>query len=256
MGCYRLGVGELDGTTYRSCTRLNPPGLLHCVASHSHIQQTPYPCLLTSAFPSLNITSIIFPFNLRLSLPPLPAIKAQPTLLRLECNDATLRKEEDVPLRCLDALPALVRDLKIAVHDDLHLVVGVGVDERGARVEAVKARGDGVGCAVAVGAVSEGVSYLDRKVRGAEGEVECLDEERGEFWRSDRKERRGGERREDVAQEGILIPYQREGLCEFRLCVGVVLEGLGGGGSHCGSGDLRGCGRRLLFLDGAKEGTH
>ncbi len=61
-------------------------------------------------------------------------------------------------------------------------------------------------------------------------------------------------RREDVAQEGILVPDERECFCKLGLCVGVVLEGLGGGGSH---GGLLGRSRRRgLLLDGAEEGTH
>lgn len=65
-------------------------------------------------------------------------------------------------------------------------------------------------------------------------------------------------RREYIAQEGILVSNQRECLCELSLSVGVMLEGLGGGGTHCGSGGLLGFmrRRRSLLLDGAKEGSH
>lgn len=63
-------------------------------------------------------------------------------------------------------------------------------------------------------------------------------------------------RGEDVAQEGILVPDQRERLCELGLRIGVVLEGVRGGGSHGGSGGLLGCGRGGLLLDGTEEGTH
>ena len=77
-------------------------------------------------------------------LSPLPAIKPQPPLLRLKSNHTPLGKEEDIALRRLDTLPALIRNFKVTIHDDLHLVIGIGVDERGARVEAVEARGDGV----------------------------------------------------------------------------------------------------------------
>ena len=84
-------------------------------------------------------------------LPPLSHKKPQPAPLRLKRNHAPLRKEKHVALRRLDALPALVRDLKVTVNDDFHLVVGVGVDERGAWFEAVEAGGDGVVFAVTVG---------------------------------------------------------------------------------------------------------
>lgn len=92
------------------------------------------------------------PFTSNLSgiLPPLPAIKPQPPLLRLERDHAPLGKEEHIALRRLDTLAALIRDFKVTVHDDLHLVVGIGVDERGAGVETVEAGGDGVVFAVTV----------------------------------------------------------------------------------------------------------
>ena len=60
---------------------------------------------------------------------------------------------------------------------------------------------------------------------------------------------------EDVPKECILVPNQRKGLCELGLSVGVVLEGLGGGGSHGVSGGLLDCGRRL-WPDLAEKGTH
>ena len=64
-----------------------------------------------------------------------------------------------------------------------------------------------------------------------------------------RRDKRG----EDIAQECILVPDERQHLCELGLCVGVVLEGLGCGGTHGGRG---GCSSRGLLLDGAKEGAH
>ena len=44
--------------------------------------------------------------------------------------------------RCL---ATLITDLKIAVHNDLHFIVSVGIDERCAWVETVEASGDGSG---------------------------------------------------------------------------------------------------------------
>lgn len=64
------------------------------------------------------------------------------------------------------------------------------------------------------------------------------------------------ERREDIAQERILVPDERKRLRELGLCVGVVLECLGGGGTHSESGGFVCCRRRGLLLDGAEEGTH
>ena len=66
----------------------------------------------------------------------------------------------------------------------------------------------------------------------------------------------GDGRREDVAQEGVLVADERQRLCEFGLGVGVVLEGVGGGGTHSGSGAFLGCRSGGLLLEGAEEGTH
>ena len=60
-------------------------------------------------------------------------------------------------------------------------------------------------------------------------------------------------RREKISQKGVFVSNEGKRLCEFRLRVGVMLEGLRRGGSH---GDLLGGMRRGLLLDGAKEVTH
>ena len=90
------------------------------------------------------------PRNLRSVLRPLPTKKSQPPFLRLERNHAALWEKEHVALCRLDTLPTLIRYFKIAVHNDLHLVIGIGVDERGARLEAVEAGGYWVFGATAV----------------------------------------------------------------------------------------------------------
>ena len=61
---------------------------------------------------------------------------------------------------------------------------------------------------------------------------------------------------EDVSKESILVPNQRKCLCELGLSIGVVFEGLGGGGGHGVSGGLLACGRRQLLPDRAEKGTH
>lgn len=69
--------------------------------------------------------------------------------------------------------------------------------------------------------------------------------------------KQGGDvRREDVAQKRILVPDERECLCELGLRIGVVLKGFGGGGTHGGSGGLLGCGGEGLSLDATEERTH
>lgn len=91
-------------------------------------------------------------------------------------------------------------------------------------------------------------------------------------WGGDGMGRKGGReegnaRREDVAQEGVLVPDEGERLCELGLRVGVVLEGLrggvrrghggGGGGGRFGRGrGGGGGGGGLVLADGAEEGTH
>lgn len=66
----------------------------------------------------------------------------------------------------------------------------------------------------------------------------------------------GDGRREDVAQEGVLVADERQRLCEFGLCVGVVLEGVGRGGTHSRSSIFLGCRSGGHLLEGAEEGTH
>jgi len=62
-------------------------------------------------------------------LSPLPTEETQPPFYSLECDHASLRKEKHIALHCFDGLSTLIADLKVPIHDDLHLVVGVGVDE-------------------------------------------------------------------------------------------------------------------------------
>jgi hypothetical protein len=70
-----------------------------------------------------------------------------------------------------DALPRLaVRDLVLALNDDLHLVVGVGVDQRLALFEAVESRRDGfLGVDFVAGKVSISVSLAGCWVWGGGG---------------------------------------------------------------------------------------
>lgn len=64
------------------------------------------------------------------------------------------------------------------------------------------------------------------------------------------------ERRENIAQKRILVANKRERLRELGLCVGVVLESLGGGGTHSESGSFVFSRRRGFLLDGTEERTH
>ena len=78
------------------------------------------------------------------SLTPLPGIKGQAIGLRLESDDRALGKVKHVPGDRVDLLPGLVGDVEFALHDDLHLVVRVRVDQRSACLESVEATGNGL----------------------------------------------------------------------------------------------------------------
>ena len=101
--------------------------------------------LLSTPLSPLYLFSHHSPPNSSPILPPLPTEKPQPPLLRLKRNHTPLWKEKHIPLCSFDALATFIRDLEVAVDDYFHFVVGVGVDEGGAGVEAVEAGGDGGG---------------------------------------------------------------------------------------------------------------
>ena len=122
----------------------------------------------------------------------------------------------------MDFLARLVFDVVAAFDDDLHLVVGVRVDEGVAFFEAVEAAADGGG-GVEVLAVVAGVSWGEWGGRGLR---------RGESVPG-----------EYITEEGVVAGDA--GGFEGRLRFGVVLESRGGG-------DLRGVGhvgRPLLQND-------
>ncbi len=78
-------------------------------------------------------------------LPPLSTKEPQASLHSLESNHTPLGEEKHIALCSLHALSTLIRDFKVTIDDNLHLIVSVGVNERGAGVEAVEASGDGGG---------------------------------------------------------------------------------------------------------------
>ena len=117
---------------------------LHHLSPEAH----PYPPHANPPKPSTTLPPITLPPQpLSISrylcsvLRPLPTKESQPPFLRLERNLAALWKKEHVALCRLDALPTLIRYFKIAIHNDFHLVIGIGVDERSARLEAVEPGG-------------------------------------------------------------------------------------------------------------------
>jgi hypothetical protein len=65
--------------------------------------------------------------NLSSALRSLTNIKAQSESLGGEGNLGALLKVQNVALDSLDLLAGLITDLELAIYDDFHLVVGVGV---------------------------------------------------------------------------------------------------------------------------------
>lgn len=80
---------------------------------------------------------------LRSTLLPLSNIIRQPVTLRSKCNLGPLGEQEVIPRRSLVGLATGVGNREITFQDDLELVVGVGVLQRGALFQAEEARGDG-----------------------------------------------------------------------------------------------------------------
>jgi hypothetical protein len=66
-------------------------------------------------------------------------------VLSSEGDFGSLWEVEDIPLLGLNLLAGLVADGELAINNDLHLIVGVLVDERGALLEAVEASRDWLG---------------------------------------------------------------------------------------------------------------
>ena len=64
------------------------------------------------------------------------------------------------------------------------------------------------------------------------------------------------ERGEDIPQKCILVPNQRQCLCELSLRICIVLEGLRSRRTHVGSRGLVLARRRSLLLDRTEEGAH
>ena len=63
---------------------------------------------------------------------PLSSIKRQTIIIGLERDLGTSWEVKHVALRCFDLLASLVADVEVAFENDLHFVVMVFVDERGA----------------------------------------------------------------------------------------------------------------------------
>jgi len=116
------------------------PDLLQTSVSH-HLHASTYLPIpqLTNPFPSSHHrhSSAI--------LPSLSTKEPQASLHSLESNHTPLGEEKNIALCSLHALSTLIRDFKVTIDNNLHFIVRVGVDERGARVEAVEASGDGGG---------------------------------------------------------------------------------------------------------------
>lgn len=78
-------------------------------------------------------------FHLCSTLSPLSSIKSQSIITRLKLDLTTFREMEHISRNSMDCLPSFVRDVKGTFKDDLHLVVGVGVEEGSPLFETVEA---------------------------------------------------------------------------------------------------------------------
>lgn len=137
-------------------------------------------CIYT---PSLNIpiefnTSLLY---LRPILLPLPNKETQTKIVRLEGNLTPLGEEEHIAFFRLDFLARLVADIKVAVDDNLNLIVRVRVHERCSLFQAVEATADGL---VGVGGFAGG----------------------GVSRRTDRRKDEGEDRREGGAYDDTTSP--------------------------------------------------
>lgn len=145
--------------------------------------QLPSPHTPPSSFtPIQSITQFLLHLqhHSRTPPPPLPTKPRQPALPRPKPNHRALGEEKRIPLLRIHLLLHHIRplgvfelgDLHVAFEQDLHFVVGVGVDEFGAGEEAVESGGDGGGGVVAVFWVGEdGLAWLGEEKGG--GGVGC-----------------------------------------------------------------------------------
>lgn len=69
-------------------------------------------------------------------------VERQPVVVRRERDLSPLGEIKHISRAGSDLLARFIRDFELALEDDLHLVVGVGVDERGAFFQSVEAARD------------------------------------------------------------------------------------------------------------------
>lgn len=69
-------------------------------------------------------------------------VERQPVVVRRERDLRPLGEIKHISGGGSDLLARFIRDFELALEDDLHLVVGVGVDERGAFFQSVEATRD------------------------------------------------------------------------------------------------------------------
>ena len=179
-----------------------------CNNSKAHLKSTsPIP------HPLKTYTTLLCPHvmpRLCTILLPLPTKEPQPSVHRLECDLAALRKEKHISLPSLDRLPTLIRDLKVSLHDNLHLIVRVLVFEGCTWIEAVEARADWL---FRVNILTVIISQLGLLLSTA-SDARALAREMMALY----------VRCEDIREERVLVRDEREGFDEFCLRVTVVRE--------------------------------
>lgn len=88
--------------------------------------------------------SLLQPLLLRGVFGALAGVESQTVGISRESDNTALGKVEDVARLSVDLLAGLVRDGELSFQNDLHLVVGVGVDKWGAFLKAVETARDGL----------------------------------------------------------------------------------------------------------------
>ena len=76
--------------------------------------------------------------NLRTTLLSLAGIESQPICLSLESDDSALGKVKHISRNSMYFLTGLIGNVKLPLDNDLHLMVGIGIDEWGAGFESVE----------------------------------------------------------------------------------------------------------------------
>jgi len=74
----------------------------------------------------------------------LTTVETQAIAVGGKCDFAALGEIEDIAGRGMNRLTSFIRDVEFSFHNDLHLIIGVGVDQRCALLKSVEPGTDGL----------------------------------------------------------------------------------------------------------------